>query len=511
MNHNKQLGKNSISNLLVFALNTLVNIWMVPYLVNRLGVSVYGTFPLALSLFGFLNLATYSLNNSASRYLTLSIQKSRFDESNVIFNTSLFGNTLIIILLLPIGCTAIFSLNKILTIPLGYENDVYYLYLTMFVSFIITSLSNGFTSALYSINRIDLKNISEIFNNIVRALFIVILFNFMGTKVYYVGMAYLIGALFALIASVYLFNKYNPYLTVSCLNFDIAKFKILSSLGFWIVINQLGSLLFLNIDLIVVSKLFGSIACGQYASVLQWSILLRTIASILAASLTPLAFIHYASDRHAELVILTRSSMKLIGLSMALIVGIISGGAHLLLRMWLGPEFERFGSLLWIQSGHLVVNLAVLPLFAVNITLDKVKTPGLLSLVLGLTNVALAVILGLSTELGIYGVALAGAILLTCKNAFFTTWYCAKILNVSVKPYMNILVQSLVAFVMVFTITFIIIQYKYTFITYFLFLFGLIISYFIFVWKFFLTANEKNFVLSCIPIKLRSKRVQENV
>lgn len=511
MDHNKQLGKNSISNLLVFALNTLVNIWMIPYLINKLGVSVYGTFPLAVSLLGFLNLATYSLNNSASRYLTLSIHQNSFDESNVIFNTSLFGNTVITIILIPIVCTVIFYINKILTVPLGYESDVFYLYLTMFISFVITNLSNGFTSALYSINRIDLKNISEILNNLVRALFIVILFNFVSIKVHYVGLAYLIGSLVALLTSVYLCNRYNPYLTINYQNFDIKKFKILSSFGFWIVINQLGSLLFLNIDLIVVSKLFGSIACGQYASVLQWSILLRTIASILAASLTPLAFIHYASERHAELVVLIRSSMRLMGLSMALIIGVISGGAHLLLRLWLGPEFEQFAPLLWIQSGHLVVNLAVLPLFAINITLDKVRIPGTVSLILGLMNVALAVVLARSVELGILGVALAGAIVLTCKNAFFTTWYCARILKISVKPYMHSLIQSLIAFALVFWITLTMTKFQFVLATHVVLLIAVVVGYSALVWMFILTTQEKNFVLSCIPSSLWSHRVKDNV
>ena len=72
--------------------------------------------------------------------------------------------------------------------------------------------------------------------------------------------------------------------------------KKLLGTGGWIVVNQIGTLLYLSIDLIVVNRVGGAVAGGRYAAVMQWSTLLRTIAGTIAGVFAPTILYHYAGN-----------------------------------------------------------------------------------------------------------------------------------------------------------------------------------------------------------------------
>ena len=85
-----------------------------------------------------------------------------------------------------------------------------------------------------------------------------------------------------LTGAVWVWRKLTPELSVKLSSFDCSRLHNLLGMSGWILVNQVGTLFFLNIDLIVVNRLFGAESGGRYASVLQWVILLRSLSGILA-------------------------------------------------------------------------------------------------------------------------------------------------------------------------------------------------------------------------------------
>jgi hypothetical protein len=100
-----------------------------------------------------------------------------------------------------------------------------------------------------------------------------------------------------------------------------------------------------------------------------------------------------------------------------------------LLATWLGPNFAVYGPLMSLLTIHLSVNLAVLPIFPIQTATKRVRLPGIVTLLLGCVNLALAFLLAGPIGWGLYGVAAAGAIVLTAKNLLFTPIYGAIILG----------------------------------------------------------------------------------
>ena len=117
--------------------------------------------------------------------------------------------------------------------------------------------------------------------------------------------------------------------------------------------------------------------------------------------------------------------MKLVGLLMALPIGLICGLSSPLLQTWLGPKFAELSWLMTLMTIHLSVNLAVLPLFSIQTATNAVRTPALVMIVMGMGNLGLAIFLAGPMGWGLYGVAAAGAIALTAKNLVFTPLYAA--------------------------------------------------------------------------------------
>jgi membrane protein EpsK len=278
-------------------------------------------------------------------------------------------------------------------------------------------------------------------------------------------------------------------------------------MGGWVIVSEIGSLFYLQIDLIVVNKLFGTVAGGEYSIALTWSILLRAIAGMLIGALTPILITYYAKEQIEELVNVSKIAVKLTGYAMALPIGYICGFAPQLLSLWVGPEFAKLSPLIFIMLCHLVINLPVMPLFAINISYNKVRIPGIITFFMGLGNILLAIIIPYITGWGYYGVAIAGAIMLTLKNAFFTPWYATKVVGISRVTFMNSMLPGVFAMFIVIGTSRLMVYYLnisglVPSVVYGLFL---TIIYLMGVWSLGLSKIENQMLEIIIPFKLRSR------
>lgn len=440
-----QLPRNLAANIAYFLVNVIIGVLLVPYFVSALGVAAYGLIPLATSITGYVAIAVNSLNSAVSRFLTVDLQRGDYTAANKTFNTALFVLTVVILLMVPVILVVAYLAPSIFNVPAGQETGAILLFIGVSAGFLIRSWSGNFTVQLFAYNRLDLQNLVNIANIIVQTGLIVLLFTFLGPDLALVGGAHLIGAIVASGVSIVLARRVCPHLRISIRSFDRMRVKDLCRMGWWVVINQIGSLLFLQIDLIVVILLFGATSAGEYAIALQWVILLRAVAGVLSGVLTPTILSCYARNQTETLIRVTKSAVKLMGLTMALPIGLVCGFAPLLLTVWVGKEFTFLAPLMVLLTVHLAVNLAVQPLFPINVAYNRVRVPGIVTFLMGIGNFGLAIILSLLTGWGYFGVAAAGAIVLTLKNAFFTPWYATKILGVGAHTFTRSMLPGIVA------------------------------------------------------------------
>lgn len=503
----KQVPKNLLANVLYFILNIIIGLFLVPFFIDSLGVASYALVPLATSLTGYVNLVVQSLNTSVSRYLTINLQRNEFEKASITFNTALFGTLGIILLMLPFVALISYYAPLFFDIPTSQENAARILFLGVISSFLLRAWGSNFGVSLFAYNRLDLQNLVNAANIVVQVGLIILFFKLYSPNLVFIGLAYLIGAVTAIILTIMFSRKINPHLKVNIKDFQRSKVNEITEMGGWVTINQIGTLLFLQIDLIVVNKLFGTAAGGEYSVVLTWSMMLRTIAGMLVGVLTPVILTYYAKGRIDELINISKSTVKLTGLAMALPIGYICGFSPQLLTLWVGPEFAKLSLLMVLMLSHLVINLPVTPLFAINIAYNKVKIPGIVTFFMGIGNFLLAVMIPYLTGWNYYGVALAGAIMLTFKNAFFTTWYATKVLGVSRTTFLNSTISGVIAMFLTGVASSLIANYFQVSNIVSLIICGIILTifYLLVVWEFGLKQLEKQVARSFIPVKIKSR------
>jgi membrane protein EpsK len=499
--------KNLIANVSVFILNIIIGLFLVPFFIDSLGIASYALIPLATSFTSYVSLVVQSLNTSVYRYLTIDLQKKEYKKANATFNTSLFGTLGIILSMIPIALLISYYAPTFFDIPSSQENDARFLFLAVITAFLLRTWGSNFESSLFAYNRLDLLKLMNGISIIIQVGLIVLLFKLFSPNLIYVGIAYLASAIVNFIIAVIFSRKVNPHLKVNIKCFQRSRVKELVGTGGWLIINDLGGLLFLQIDLIIVNKLFGTVAGGEYAIVLTWSSLLRSIAGLLVGVVIPVILTYYAKGKIDEMINLSKSILKFTSFAMALPIGYICGFAPQILSLWVGPEYAKLAPLMFLMLSHLVINLPVRPLFTINIAYNDVRTPGVVTLVMGGANLLLSIVIPYLTGWGYYGVAVAGAIMLTLKNAFFIPWYATKVLGISRNTFTYSVFPGVIAMLMT-TGAFQLVSY-YLQISGFLQLIicGVILTavYMLIVWEFGLTRSEKQILGSFVPLKVRNR------
>ncbi len=447
---------NVLSNVTWLVLNAIVGTWYTPFLIGHLGVGVFGLIPLAGSVTNCMAILTEGLNSAVGRFLTIDLARDDATAANRTFNTAIVSSLTIVAILLPVALVITWLAPKIFDVPPGNERDVQWLVLLAMVAFITTTFASSFAVPSYAYHRFDLRLLVNIARLVARVGSIVLLFTALTPQLWQVGVGICLSAFFFLLGHKALWRRLTPELRIRLNLFDTSRLRQFLGFSGWVLINQVGSLLFLNIDLIVANVIFGAEAAGRYGAVVIFPTLLRTLVATAQGILVPIAVTLYAQNDLSRLVRFSRLSVKFTGLAVALPIGLLCGLGKPLLTVWLGPEFLDLSWLVVVLVGHLCISLAVVPLFSLQVATGKVRTPGLVSLLTGCGNAALAVALALWSDWGYISIAVAGAIMLIAKNGFFTPLYGARILKLPWWTFFPSPIAGVIGCVAVGTVTYLI-------------------------------------------------------
>lgn len=420
---------NVASNAGYVVMNTALMLWYVPFLVSHLGVAAYGMIALANSLVMYGALVGTSLNVSITRFLAIDLNQDDSASGIRTFNTALALSIIACsALLVPVGILTFF-LPALFNVPPGLEPATQFLFASVCAAFIVTILSSNFGVASVIRHRFDLRNIVNALTMLTRVGIIALCFMVWPATLWQVAAAFIVSAMIGLAGDVVVWRRLTPELHLDYRSIDRHRFGALANLGGWSAVNQTGALLLMQVDLLIVNAMFGAEMTGRYGAVLLFPAMIHTLTEAVAAVLSPAIMARYAVDDIEGMRRIACHSVKLLGVALALPVGLLCGFAGPLLHLWLGPEFAQLDVLLILLVGHLAVNLAIRPLLYVVTAYNKVKVQGLLTLALGFANIGLAIVLARWSGWGVAGIAAAAAIVWTVKNCLFLSSYCAVLLR----------------------------------------------------------------------------------
>jgi O-antigen/teichoic acid export membrane protein len=424
-----QLPRNSFFQALSFISNVAIGIWLVPYLMGHLGRAAYGLIPIAGALTQYVGLISYSISIAVTRFLTVALQRDDEQEANSVFNTAFFSYLAIGLIQIPVFAGVIYCANTVFSIPKEIYRDTIILLVCSAISFLINLVCSVFNVPIYANNRLDISQGLDIARQIMRLVGIVSLFAIFEPTLRYIGYVDLTTTLLLCAINIVIAKRLAPGLRVAYRYYDWSRVRQLTEMGWWLVVSQIGSLLFLRVDVWVCNRFIDAEAAGDYAAVLQWSNLIRQSGALIAGVTAPMIMIYYARGQVRELIRLSQLSVRMLCVFVAIPVSILCVFSSAILRLWLGESFTPLAPLMVVMLCHLTVNIGITPLFSARIAVNKVKLPALMSVAMGIINLFLAIFSVRYLGWGIYGVAVAGAVTLTLLNAFWNPIYLASVLH----------------------------------------------------------------------------------
>jgi len=401
----------------------------VPYLIGHVGVAAYGLVPIAGLMTQYASLVAQSISTSVNRYLTIAIQKNDLIESNKIYSTAFILYSCLGFLQLPILWVVVKNIENVIDVPSGLHEDAVALIFCSAIAFIVNLVSSVYSVTLYATNRLDIVRMLDIARYLLRIFGIVSFFLVLSPKLKYVGYVDLIASTIVFVLQYFIAKKSAPYLKVKIKYCDYKKVVDLLGMGGWLLVNNIGALLFLRTDIWICNRFVGVEASGHYAAIMQWPALVRSGGIVISGLIAPMITIYYANSEFTNLLRLGKISVRVFSILLAIFIGVLCVNGPFLLRWWLGESFVYLAPLMFIMLSHLIINVGVMPLLNIQAAMNKVRFPALITLSAGIINIIVSIVLVKSFDLGIYGVALGGAIVLTLKNAIFTPVYVAKLLG----------------------------------------------------------------------------------
>ncbi|MBD3859360.1 MATE family efflux transporter [Bacillus sp. 28A-2] len=424
---NRAFLYNVSANLMTFVLMMLMSVCLTPYIVHTLGVEAFGLIHLTQNMINYLSVITASLSAVVVRFFSVAAHKGEMEKAQRYLASYFVSSICLSIILFLLVVLWAQQLVEWLHVPVHLAKDTQIAFMLGGLLFMLNFVMSGIGAAPFFANKLYVSSALQAIQTFVRALVIVMLFTWTTPTIWHIPLAAIIGSLAAMGIGIYYFKKLIPWFSFKWRHVSLSSSLTLVRSGVWHSFEQMGILLFLQIDLLMTNVLIGAEATGQYAAILQFPLLLRTLAGTLAVVFAPTITRFYSNHDKEGLIQYAASAIKWSGLFVAFPAALLGGLAGPLMLLWLGPAFEELKWLLMIHAAYLCLTLMFLPLTYVPTAFNRLKVPAVVTLILGASNVLLAYGLTHMLKLGLYGIASAGAIVLLIKNIVFLPFYTSQI------------------------------------------------------------------------------------
>ena len=280
--------RNLVANLLDFTIQTAIALLLTPYLIRHLGWAAYGLIPLTNMVVSYAGVITSALSSAVNRFMTVAVERGDIAAANRVFNTSLVTNFAVVAALVCPAILCALSVDRLFSVPAASLRPAQALFLGSVTLFLLTTLATSFDAVAFCRNRFDAKKFVTVIAQLLgRVIVVIALFRLAGPSLTAVGLGLAVTGAVTFVGAVVMSRLLLPEVRFSTTDFSWATLHSLAGPALWIALNQVGTLLLLSVDLVIVNLMFGAVRGGQYAALAQWSAYLRALGLIVASTFAP--------------------------------------------------------------------------------------------------------------------------------------------------------------------------------------------------------------------------------
>ena len=457
----KQLAINLISNVIAFLINLIINFFLSPFIIARVGSEAYGFVSLANNFVTYASLLTIAINSMSARFITIKIHQNDMVQANKYFNSVLIANSIVSVVLIFPATICVAYLEKILNVPNSIILEVKVLFSLIFANFILSVIGSTFSVATFATNNLYKASLRDIVSNIIKLIILLILYIFFKTTVVYLGVATVVVSIYVLITNVKFTKKLLPDIMISKAYFEIKSIVEIIKSGAWNVLNQLANIFSTGMDLLICNLFIGATAMGTLSIAKMIPILILQMFGIISNVFTPKFMQSYAQEDFEGLKNNISSAIKVHSFFCNIPIVILFVCGEYFYKLWLPTQDAK---LLWILSIVCSVDLIfdgpIECLWNIFVTTNKVKIPYLflsagsvISIIIVLCSmyfvdsslVKLIIIAGVSTVFNII------------RNTIFLPIYSAKCLNYKWNYFYKSIIKSVISFLVLLMLSVVIV------------------------------------------------------
>ena len=379
---------------------------LTPFLIKKLGLELYGIYPIATELAAVFAVLFGIINSTSSRYVAIEAERGNASSASGYISTVFFSNIAFSALLItPMAVLTVFS-DRLLSIPERAAQDVKTFLFLMFLSVITDAVASAFGSVYYVTNRLDARSGQRLISVFVKASVLILLLKFAIPSITSVGIAVFSSSLTALIIQVLTLKSLAPSLRLSSSLFSFSKLKRLSASGLWYSLNRIASVMMGGVFLILSNILFSAETSGIYSIAFVFANSLSGVILTLAAVFVPISAKCFARGERKRLRDSLIRDERVVGYfaSVAVPVGCVFCSDFF--ALWLGSKPDP---LLITLSALLVTPILSLacatPIINVAMVMNRTRRLSLLFLGSGIFSLAVGLFVSYFSSLGAVGLA----------------------------------------------------------------------------------------------------------
>lgn len=283
----KRLSINVIAQIVTFAVQMLISLFLTPFIIKRLGADSYGYIGLTDSFVSYAQVIIIALNSMAGRFVTIAYHQNKIDEAKKIFSSVFYANVIITIIIFLVSLICVWRLEYLIVIPEKLIFDVKALFSLMFVNLMVSVSFSTYQVATFIKNRLELNAVRSVVSNIARVGILLLCFGLFAPHLWYIGLAAIVCTLYISFANIRYTRMLTPELNVNYTCFDISTIKMLISSGIWNSITKLGNILGQGLDLLFANLFINAIAMGYLSITERIPVIVLSLVSSICAVFAP--------------------------------------------------------------------------------------------------------------------------------------------------------------------------------------------------------------------------------
>lgn len=389
-----QVRRNLVTNILSLFVNIFVGIFYTPYLVKNLGVAAYGVIPLSLLLNQYINILANSLTRAVTRFFSVEYKAGNYKQASAYFTTSIVFTVILAFILIPVCCIPIYYLENLLDIPQQLLFSSKWLFVLSVVAFFVSVVCNCVNITIFANNRLDLINYVKIVRHIAKLFLNVVLFVLFGANLLWVGVAFLLSEIAALVVSAVIYKSTKQEGVFFSLSlFQPNMVRPIYSMIMWIALISFADTFIYKIDSLLVTNYFGLESTGMLGSMSEFGSYCISITAIIGSLISPIILIAYSEGRHFDVKKLAVDGGFVIGVISCVLCGMVAGFSKSILSIWLN---ESIAENYW----WMVLKLSVIPFTTIGAVYacvynywNKLRLPAIISLLIAFLYVLIGVLM----------------------------------------------------------------------------------------------------------------------